>query len=61
LPGATRVAAAIERELGMESELVGGGGGIFEVRLDGDTAFTNNRMGGIPSDETVLSALRAVL
>jgi predicted Rdx family selenoprotein len=55
------VAAAIERELGMESALVGGHGGIFEVRLDGDVAYTNGRRGGIPNDDQVLTALRAAM
>jgi hypothetical protein len=45
----------------MESALVGGHGGIFEVRLDDRVAYTNGRRGGIPTDGEVLAALKAAL
>jgi predicted Rdx family selenoprotein len=52
------VAAIIEQELGLGCELVGGSGGIFEVRLDGETVFTNHGADGVPAAAAVLSALR---
>ncbi len=56
------MAAAIEKEYGLESEFVGGHGGIFEVRLDAALVFTNAGRGcGVPDEEEVLGALREVL
>jgi predicted Rdx family selenoprotein len=55
------VAAEIEREFDLTPQLVGGGGGIFEVRVDGDLIFTNNRVGGVPPAEDVLAVLAGVL
>lgn len=52
------MAAEIERELGLAAGFVGGWGGIFEVRLDGERVFTNNREGGVPDAEPVIAALR---
>ena len=46
----------------MESALVGGHGGIFEVSLDGDVAYSNRGTGhGIPGDDEVIAALRGAL
>jgi hypothetical protein len=56
------VAAAIEKEFGLASELVGGRGGVFEVRLDGDEVFRNDPvLCGVPEDGAVLDALRGAL
>lgn len=52
------MAAEIEKELGLTSAFVPGGGGIFEVRLDGELVFTNERRGGVPSAEHVIAALQ---
>ena len=52
------MAAAIEREFGLGSDLIPGSGGIFEVVLDGRNVFTNGSCGGVPVDEEVLAALR---
>ncbi len=52
------MAADIEREFGLASEFEGGRGGIFEVKLDGQVVFTNNRQGGVPSSDSVIEALR---
>jgi predicted Rdx family selenoprotein len=54
------VAAEIERELGVESELVGGSGGIFEVRLGDSVIFSNHRAGGVPDPAIVIEAVRRV-
>ena len=55
------MAAEIERELGLESELVGGSGGIFEVRLDAAVVFSNHQAGGVPDPATVIEALRQAM
>lgn len=54
------MAADIEREFGWKSRLVGGHGGVFEVRLDGEPAYVKSGGGcGVPPSEDVLDALRA--
>ena len=55
------MAAVIEQELGLASDFVAGVGGIFEVRLDGETIFTNNNAGGVPQADIVIEAIRAAL
>lgn len=50
--------AEIERELGLKPAYVGGGGGIFEVRLDGELVYSNERRGGVPTATPVIAALR---
>jgi hypothetical protein len=56
------VAAAIEKEFGLGSELIGGHGGVFEVRLDGAEVFRNDPvLCGVPEDGAVLDALRGAL
>ena len=53
------MAAAIEQEFGERSALVGGHGGVFEVRLDDVVVFENDPvLCGVPDDEPVLAALR---
>jgi predicted Rdx family selenoprotein len=52
------VAAEIEKELGLRSTFVPGGGGIFEVRLDGELVYTNERKGGVPPAGPVIAALQ---
>ena len=55
------MAAVIEQELGLASDFVGGVGGIFTVRLDGDVVFTNNNTGGVPQSDVVIDAIRDAL
>ncbi len=55
------MAAEIERELGLASELVGGSGGILEVRLDDTVVFSNHRVGGVPDPAVVVKALREAM
>jgi predicted Rdx family selenoprotein len=40
---------------------VGGHGGVFEVRLDGDLVFTNDRVCGVPEPSKIVEAVRAAL
>ncbi len=56
------MAAAIERESDLTSEFVGGRGGVFEVRLDGELVFTNQGRGcGVPGDDEVVEAVKGAL
>lgn len=56
------MAAAFEKEFGMDSEFVKGGGGILEVVVDGKVGWTNRENRGYkPSDEEAVEALREVV
>jgi selT/selW/selH-like putative selenoprotein len=44
--------------LGVEAELIRGGGGIFDVVANGDLVFSKYEAGRFPKNEEVLSKLR---
>jgi selT/selW/selH-like putative selenoprotein len=52
------LAAAIKTEFGVDTELIPGGNGIFDVEVDGNRIFSKGEVGRFPEDEEVLSALR---
>ena len=41
----------------MDAELIKGGGGIFDVRVDGDLIFSKHEVGRFPAHEEILKAL----
>lgn len=60
MPKATRAAARLKQELGVDSELVEGSGGIFQVAVDGKVVAAKDRS-GFPGEEFVVSAVRSAL
>jgi selenoprotein W-related protein len=52
------VAAELERELGVEPELIKGGGGIFEVTVDGEPVFIKREVGRFPTKGEVPALIR---
>jgi selenoprotein W-related protein len=54
------LAATIESETGVESELVCGGGGIFDVVVDGDMIFSKDESGRFPEPDEILSKIRSL-
>ena len=44
--------------MGVEAELVRGGGGIFDIVADGDLVFSKYEVGRFPNSEEVLDKLR---
>jgi selenoprotein W-related protein len=44
--------------LGLESQLVRGSGGIFEVSVDGDPIFSKKEEGRFPSEKEIVDKLR---
>jgi selenoprotein W-related protein len=53
------LAAAIEKALKVKPELVGGGGGIFDVEADGKLIFSRHATGRFPEDKEIIAALKA--
>lgn len=54
------LANAIKAKFGIEPECVGGGGGIFDVRLDGKLIYSRHQTGRFPEHAEVLSAIAQV-
>ena len=54
------MAATIKSETGVESELVCGGGGIFDVVVDGDMIFSKHESGRFPEPDEVLAKIQSL-
>jgi len=54
------LAATIKGETGVESELVCGGGGIFDVVVDGDMIFSKHEAGRFPEPDEILVKLQNI-
>ena len=51
------MAAAIKEATGADAELIGGGGGIFDVEVDGKLIYSKHQTGEFPSNEEVVAQL----
>ncbi len=51
------MAAAIKEKCGVEAQLIAGGGGIFDVKADGQLVYSKHQTGRFPEDAEVLEAL----
>lgn len=58
MPRAAGLAAAIKKELGIESELLKGGGGVFDVAVNGERIFSKHEQGRYPEEAEVIEAIR---
>jgi selT/selW/selH-like putative selenoprotein len=52
------VAAALENDLGLESDLVEGDDGVFDVAVDGDVVFSKKKHGGFISTPEIVEIVR---
>jgi selT/selW/selH-like putative selenoprotein len=52
------LAASIRSEFGVESKLIKGANGIFDVEVDGRRIFSKHQAGRFPNNEEVLALLR---
>jgi len=53
------LAASIKQEFGVDSELIRGTDGVFDVRVDGRLVFSKHALGRFPNDGEVEAAIRA--
>ncbi|MBT5110306.1 MAG: hypothetical protein HOM25_16630 [Rhodospirillaceae bacterium] len=53
MPRALRARDLLGEKTATEVELIKGGGGIFDIRIDGELVFSKNREGRYPSDDDV--------
>jgi selenoprotein W-related protein len=51
------LADAIKKKFGIDVELIDGGGGIFDVRLNGDLIYSKHETGRFPEHREVLDAV----
>jgi selenoprotein W-related protein len=48
----------LNRELGIESELIGSGGGVFEIEYGGQLVFSKKQLGRFPNDGEILNLIK---
>ena len=53
------MAARFEGAFGAEVELVAGGGGIFDVDVDGERVFSKFEVGNFPDHDALIASLRS--
>ena len=39
------------------TELIGGGGGVFDVRVNGDLAYSKHQCGDFPDEDTLIEEI----
>ena len=54
------MAAAIKQEHGLESELIEGGGGIFDIRVGSKLIYSKHQTGRFPEHDEILTQLEAL-
>jgi selenoprotein W-related protein len=52
------LADELKKELGLESNLTPGGGGVFDVSVDGKTVFSKKLVGRFPEPGEVVALLK---
>ncbi|HSG88720.1 MAG TPA: Rdx family protein [Pseudomonadales bacterium] len=51
------MAARIREVLGVDATLIPGGGGVFDVRVDGERVYSKHETGEFPDDEALVAEL----
>ena len=51
------MATELKKRLGLESDLIPGGGGVFDVTVDGKVIFSKKKVGRFPEVQEILGAL----
>ena len=55
------MAAELKREFDVETRLIKGGGGVFDVRVDGNAVFSKHRVGRFPDPGEVEGIVRRIV
>ncbi|MBW2700097.1 MAG: Rdx family protein [Deltaproteobacteria bacterium] len=61
MPQASSLLAALKEKFGVKAKLIAGGGGIFEVSLDGKVVFDKFSMGRFPENQEVVDQINAII
>jgi selenoprotein W-related protein len=51
------LAAALKDQLKLDSELIEGSGGVFDVRVDGQVIFSKKETGRFPEHDEIVKAI----
>jgi len=54
------LAAEIKKQLGVDSQVVRGSGGIFDVTVDNKRIFSKHDEGRFPTEKEIVDALRGI-
>ena len=49
--------ATLKKKFGVEAKLIAGGGGVFEVTLDGQVVFDKDSVGRFPEEQEVVDKI----
>lgn len=58
MPRASSLAAELKKHLGVESTLIAGSGGVFDVTVDGKVVFSKKSVGRFPETGEIVGALK---
>ncbi|MBW2279478.1 MAG: Rdx family protein [Deltaproteobacteria bacterium] len=58
MPQASSLEAALKTEFGVSPTLTAGGGGIFDVVVDGEMIYSKHETGEFPQDDEIVRILR---
>ena len=53
------MAARIKEATGIEAELIAGGGGIFDIKVDAKLVFSKHQTGGYPDENALAGDIAA--
>jgi selenoprotein W-related protein len=53
------LAATIAREFGVKSQLIEGGGGVFDVTVDGQLIYSKHDQGRFPEHDEIVDLIQA--
>ena len=53
------MAADLKKQFGVESKLIKGGGGIFDVKVDGKLIYSKHQTGRFPEHREIFDAIGA--
>jgi selT/selW/selH-like putative selenoprotein len=53
------LAEKLQQAFGVETTLIMGGGGIFDVKLDGTLVYSKHDAGGFPDEDRLVEEIRA--
>ncbi len=57
-PRASRMGDEIKKEIDAEIELVAGGGGVFDISMDGRMIFSKFEQGRYPQPDEIISLIK---
>ena len=58
MPRASSLAAELKKHLGVESTLIAGSGGVFDVTVDGKVFFSKKSVGRFPETGEILAVMK---